>query len=143
MKHPPIIVSACLAGVFCRYNGDTVPFEPVVELVRAGRAIPFCPEVYGGLPTPRPPCELMDGRVINREGVDQTEEFIRGAEEGLRLAQLAGSTEAILKAGSPSCGCGEVYDGTFSGKRIPGNGLFTELLLRHGITVRSEEDLDS
>lgn len=137
----PIIVSACLAGIFCRYNGDTIPCEPVVELVRQGRAIPFCPEAHGGLPTPRPPCEIIDGRIINKEGEDQTDEFLRGAEEGLRLAQLVGAQEAILKAGSPSCGSGTIYDGTFSGVRIPGNGVFAELLLKHGITVRTEESL--
>ncbi len=143
MKKPPIIVSACLAGVFCRYNGEVVPFEPVVDLVRKGEAIPFCPEAYGGLPTPRPPCEIKDGRVINKDGVDQTEEFIRGAEEGLRLVQLTGGTEVILKAYSPSCGCGTIYDGTFSSTRVSGNGFFADLLLKHGITVRSEEDFDS
>lgn len=137
----PIIVSACLAGIFCRYNGEVEPFESVVELVRQGKAIPFCPEAMGGLPTPRPPCEIVDGRVINNEGVDQTEEFHRGAEEGLRLAQLVDSTEAILKARSPSCGSGTIYDGTFAGTRIPGNGVFADLLLENGITVRSEEDL--
>lgn len=143
MQKTPILVSACLAGIFCRYNGETVPFEPVVEMVRQGRAIPFCPEAYGGLPTPRPPCEIVDGRVINKEGVDQTDEFVRGAEEGLRLAQLAGCKKAILKAYSPSCGLGTIYDGTFSSTRIPGNGVFAELLQQNGITVLSEEDLDS
>ena len=137
----PIIVSACLAGIFCRYNGDTEPFEPVVDLVRQGKAIPFCPEAMGGLPTPRPPCEITDGRIVNADGVDQTEEFIRGAEEGLRLAQLTGCTEAILKSRSPSCGSGTIYDGTFSSTRIPGNGVFADLLIKHGITVRTEEDL--
>lgn len=137
----PIIVSACLAGIFCRYNGETIPFEPVVELVRQGRAIPFCPEAHGGLPTPRPPCEIINGRVINKEGADQTDEFLRGAEEGLRLARLVGAEEAILKAGSPSCGSGTIYDGTFSGVRVPGNGVFADLLLKHGITVRTEESL--
>lgn len=139
--HKPIIVSACLAGIFCRYNGEIVPFEPVVELVRQGRAIPFCPEAMGGLPTPRPPCEIRHGRIINKDGVDQTEEFHRGAEEGLRLARLVGATEAVLKSNSPSCGHGTIYDGTFTGTRIPGNGVFADILTRHGITVRSEEDL--
>lgn len=143
MKQSPIIVSACLAGIFCRYNGETVPFEPVVDLVRQGRAIPFCPEAYGGLPTPRPPCEILGDRIINKEGVDQTEEFLRGAEEGLGLARLVGCEQAILKANSPSCGFGIIYDGTFSGTRIPGNGVFADLLHRNGIRVLSEEDLDA
>jgi len=141
MKKPPIIVSACLAGIYCRYNGDVQPDEAVVDLVRQGTAIPFCPEAYGGLPTPRPPCEIQNGRVINSEGEDQTEQFQRGAEEGLRLAQLVGATEAILKANSPSCGSGEIYDGTFSSTRIPGDGFFAAILKQNGITIRSEQDL--
>jgi len=141
MQQPPMIVSACLAGIHCRYNGDTEPFEGVVDLVRKGSAIPFCPEAYGGLATPRPPCEIREGRVVNKEGEDQTEQFHRGAEEGMRLAQLTGCTEAILKSRSPSCGCGEIYDGTFSSTVIPGNGVFADLLLKGGITVRTEEDL--
>ena len=142
MKQPPIIVSACLAGLFCRYNGEVFPFEPVVQLVREGRAIPFCPEVYGGLTTPRIPCEILNDRVITPEGGDVTNEFLRGAEEGLHLAQLVGCTEAILKANSPSCGCGMIYDGTFTSTRIPGNGVFAEMLQNNSITVRSEEDFD-
>lgn len=141
MKQPPIIVSACLAGMFCRYNGEVQPFEPVVELLRQGRAIPFCPEAFGGLPTPRQPCEIQNGRVLDPDDNDVTEEFERGAEEGLRLAKLTGCTEAILKANSPSCGCGIIYDGTFTGTKIPGNGVFAGLLLQHGIRVRSEENL--
>ncbi len=142
MQQPPIIVSACLAGIHCRYNGDAVPVEGVVDLVRQGRAIPFCPEAYGGLATPRPPCEKLEGRVINNEGEDQTDHFHRGAEEGIRLAQLVGCTEAILKSRSPSCGCGEIYDGTFSSALIPGSGVFADMLLKIGITVRTEEELD-
>jgi len=143
MKTQPIIVSACLAGIFCRYNGDVEPFEPVVELIREGRAIPFCPEAHGGLPTPRQPCEIQDSRVLDVDGNDVTTEFVRGAEEGLRLAKLVGCTEAILKARSPSCGSGVIYDGTFTSSRIPGNGVFAALLKENGIIVRSEEDLDS
>lgn len=137
----PIIVSACLAGVFCRYNGEVEGFEPVEELVRQGKAIPFCPEIYGGLPTPRQPCEIKGDQVVDCDGVDRTEEFRRGAEEGLRLARLTGCSEAILKARSPSCGKGVIYDGTFTSTRIPGNGVFADLLIRNGITVRSEEDM--
>ncbi|QGY39851.1 DUF523 domain-containing protein [Pseudodesulfovibrio cashew] len=139
----PIIVSACLAGVFCRYNGETESLHAVERLLREGRAIPFCPEVFGGLPTPRPPCEIRDGRVVDSEGNDRTEEFRRGAEEGLRLARLAGCNEAILKARSPSCGTGTVYDGTFTSTRVPGNGFFAALLLENGFRVRTEEDLES
>lgn len=141
MPKSPILISACLAGIYCRYNGETIPNESVLDLVREGIAIPFCPEAYGGLPTPRPPCEIKGNRIVNVEGVDQTEEFMRGAEEGLRLAKLSGCKEAILKAGSPSCGYGSIYDGTFTGTRIPGNGVFADILAKHGIAVRTDEDL--
>jgi uncharacterized protein YbbK (DUF523 family) len=141
MPDTPILVSACLAGIRCRYNGEVESFEPVVDLVRRGRAVPFCPEVFGGLPTPRNPCEIRDGRVVEADGTDRTAEYRRGAEEGLRLAQLMGCREAVLKARSPSCGSGEVYDGTFASVRVAGDGLFARLLKEHGITVRTEEDL--
>jgi len=142
MKHVPILVSACLAGMYCRYNGETVPFEPVVNLVRQGLAIPFCPEAHGGLPTPRRPCEILEGRVVDTDGIDLTEEFERGAHEGLRLVRLAGCTEAVLKARSPSCGCGIIYDGTFTSTRIKGDGVFARLLKAQGVRIRTEEDLD-
>ncbi|WP_316898464.1 DUF523 domain-containing protein [Pseudodesulfovibrio indicus] len=141
MKDAPIIVSACLAGIYCRYNGEAEPFAPVVDLIRAGRAIPFCPEAFGGLPTPRRPCEILGDRVVDADGVDRTAEFRRGAEEGLRLARLAGCNEAILKARSPSCGSGVIYDGTFTSTRIPGDGVFAALLKDASIRVRTEEDL--
>lgn len=142
MKKQMIIVSACLAGIYCRYNGETVSFEPVVELVRQGKAIPFCPEAYGGLPTPRPPCEILDGRIIDTEGADLTEQFHRGAEEGLRLAQMVGCKEAILKAYSPSCGSETIYDGTFSSTRVSGDGVFAKILKDNGISVRTDEDFE-
>ncbi|MGE4421714.1 MAG: DUF523 domain-containing protein [Pseudodesulfovibrio sp.] len=141
MPDTPILVSACLAGIHCRYNGEVEPFEPVVDLVRRGRAVPFCPEVFGGLPTPRNPCEIRDGRVVEADGTDRTAEYRRGAEEGLRLAGLMGCREAVLKARSPSCGSGEVFDGTFTSTRAAGDGLFARLLKAHGIVVRTEEDL--
>jgi len=141
-KKKIVIVSGCLAGIPCRYDGKATPFEPVLELVRQGWAIPFCPEVYGGLPTPRTPCELKNGRVVDCNGVDCTDCFVRGAAEGLRLARLAGCTEAVLKARSPSCGSGIIYDGTFSSTLISGDGLFARLLKENGITVCTEEDFD-
>lgn len=151
MKHPapdhipddaPLLVSACLIGQPCRYDGSSIPVEWVMDLVAQGRAIPFCPEIAGGLPTPRPPCELRQGRVVDRDGIDRTDAFLRGAEQGLALARLAGCAGAVLKARSPSCGFGQVYDGTFAGLLTPGNGLFAELLLAHGIPVRTEFDQD-
>ncbi|MEZ7197098.1 DUF523 domain-containing protein [Pseudodesulfovibrio karagichevae] len=142
MPDTPILVSACLAGIHCRYNGEVEPFEPVVDLVRRGCAVPFCPEVFGGLPTPRVPCEILGDRVIDADGADRTAEFRRGAEEGLRLVKLMGCRQAVLKARSPSCGSGEVFDGTFTATRVAGDGLFAQLLKAHGIIVRTEEDLD-
>lgn len=141
MKQPPIIVSACLAGIFCRYNGEVEGDPRVEEMVRNGEAVPFCPEAMGGLPTPRNPCEIRGDKVMDNQDNDCTVQFERGAEEGLRLARMYGCTEAILKARSPSCGSGIIYDGTFTSTRIPGNGVFARLLKANNITVRSEEDL--
>ncbi|MBG0790185.1 MAG: DUF523 domain-containing protein [Desulfovibrionaceae bacterium] len=141
MKQPPIIVSACLAGMFCRYNGEVGGDPRIEEMVRRAEAVPYCPEVMGGLPTPRPPCEIRDGRVVGDDGVDRTAEYERGAAEGLRLARLYGCREAVLKARSPSCGSGTVYDGTFTSTRIPGDGVFARLLKDGGIAVRTEEEL--
>lgn len=141
------VVSACLAGVHSRYNGDRKAVEAVVALIRQGVALPVCPEQLGGLPTPRPPCEIVPGapgcpaRVVNRLGVDQSAEFHLGAREGVRLAELFGATRAVLKAGSPSCGSGQIYDGTFSGRRVPGDGVFAAALKAAGIDVLTEDDL--
>lgn len=137
---PPVLVSACLAGLATRYDGGSTPCETVLELVRQGRALPVCPEQLGGLPTPREPLELRDGRVYDRDGNEFTESFRLGAEQGLKLARLAGCTTGVLKSGSPSCGAGTVHDGTFTGTKIPGNGVFAGLLLAHGIRVLTELD---
>lgn len=135
------IVSACLAGVSCRFDGGHTPREQVIELVRQGLALPVCPEQLGGLPTPRPPCELREGHVVTIDGEDVTDAFERGVAEGVRLAVMAGCTEAILKARSPSCGCGHVYDGTFSGRLVPGDGIFAKALRAAGISVRPDDSL--
>ncbi len=136
-----IIVSACLAGYRCRYDGKTKPDPEIVELVKRGEAIPVCPELFGGLPCPRIPSErTADGsRVVARDGNDVTEAFRLGAEETLRIARLYGCTHAILKARSPSCGYGQIYDGSFSGTLREGSGLTTELLLENGVTVEVKE----
>lgn len=141
MDDEKYIVSACLAGLRCRYDGETRPCEKVVQLVSAGKAIPVCPEQLGGLPTPRVPAEKSGGRVVRQDGVDVTAEFVRGAEESLKLAQLIGATKAILKSRSPSCGCGLIYDGTFSGILIPGDGVTAALFKANGFDVKTEEDL--
>lgn len=133
------VVSACLAGEPCRYDGGSSPCEAVMELVREGRAVPVCPETLGGLPTPRTPAEIRDGRVIMRDGRDVTEAFARGAGEALRRALAEGCDAAILKARSPSCGAGTVYDGTFTGRRVPGEGVFARMAREAGLAVETEE----
>jgi uncharacterized protein YbbK (DUF523 family) len=141
MNNDKIIVSACLAGLNCRYDGAAKPCEKVMQLVAEGRAMPVCPEQLGGLPTPRQSSEREGERVLRKDGADVTAEFIRGAEEALKLAKMVGATQAILKAKSPSCGCNLIYDGTFSGTLVPGDGVFAALCKANGITVKSEEDL--
>lgn len=133
-----ILTSACLAGMRCRYDARIVPNETIVALVRDGKAIPVCPEMLGGLACPRVACEVQcDGRVCAKDGTDRTEAFERGAEETLRLARLYGADRAILKSKSPSCGCGRIYDGTFSGTLIEGDGVTAKLLKKHGIAVET------
>ncbi|WP_419784096.1 DUF523 domain-containing protein [Maridesulfovibrio sp.] len=132
------IVSGCLAGLCCRYDGGDNADERVMQLVAEGKAIPVCPEQLGGLTTPRPPCEITDGKVMSNEGADVTESFIRGAEEALKLAKLAGSNKAILKARSPSCGIGKIYDGTFNENLIDGDGLFAAMLRKEGFKLETE-----
>lgn len=141
-----ILVSACLAGVNCRYDGGNSENEYVLSLVKAGRALPVCPEVLGGLPTPRVPCEIVldsggNKKVMSRDGRDLTAEFAAGAEKTLQIARIIGSKRAVLQSRSPSCGYGYVYDGKFSGKFITGNGLTAELLARNGIRVMSADEL--
>jgi uncharacterized protein YbbK (DUF523 family) len=136
-----IIVSACLANLRCRYDGAAKPCNEVIRLVAAGKAIPVCPEQLGGLPTPREPAEISAGRVLRRDGVDVTDAFIRGAQEALKLAKLVGAKTAILKARSPSCGSGKIYDGSFTGKLADGDGVFADLCKTNGIDVNTEEEL--
>ena len=142
------IISACLTGCECRYDGKSCLDEKGVEMLRNRKAIPVCPEQLGGLPTPRPPAEIVGGdgfdvldgraRVVDREGRDVTEAFLKGAREALKIAQAAGARRAILKENSPSCGSSFVYDGTFSGKKVPGVGVTAALFIRNGIEVQSE-----
>lgn len=136
-----LLVSACLAGEPCRYDGKDNLVPALEELAARGEAIPVCPEVLGGLPTPRIPSErLPDGRVVNAEGEDVTEAFRRGAERALSLCRAHGCSRAVLKARSPSCGKGIIYDGTFSHTCVPGDGIFAALLRAEGIPVRTEEE---
>nr|BFD58032.1 DUF523 domain-containing protein [Bdellovibrio sp. CKG001] len=129
------IVSACLSGVHCRYDCKAQTRSSIEEMVQNGEAIPVCPEQLGGLPTPRPPAERIGDRVLTNQGADVTAEYQRGAQEALRIAKLTGATEALLKSKSPMCGCGKIYDGTFSGNQKDGDGVFAELLKNHGIKV--------
>lgn len=137
----PILVSACLLGEPCRYDGTTFPCEEVIALGKSHEFVPICPEVMGGLPTPRPSCEIQpDGRIVNTEGKDRTDVFEAGAHEALRVAREHGCKLAILKENSPSCGSHRIYDGTFSGHRVPGQGKTAVLLAQSGIELLSEED---
>ena len=135
-----LIVSACLAGFPCRYDGKKTINTAVQQLVKEGKAIPVCPEQLGGLPTPRLPAEMKAGKVINSDGNDVTEAFEKGAAVVLEIAKQYGCTGALLKARSPSCGKGQIYDGSFSGILIEGNGKTADLLMRNGITVTTEEE---
>jgi uncharacterized protein YbbK (DUF523 family) len=140
----PILVSACLLGVPCNHLGRATTTEAVVALGRRNRLVPICPESVGGLPTPRDAAEIQsDGSVRTAAGVDVTDAYERGAGHAVRLAAAIGSTRAILKARSPSCGCHEVYDGTFSRRRVPGEGVTARALRAAGVDVRSEEDLSA
>ncbi len=133
-----IIVSKCFTGACCRYDGGSKPDEEIARLVREGKAVAVCPEQLGGLPIPREPSEIApDGRVMSRDGRDVTENFVRGAMEALRIAKSVGATHAVLKAHSPSCGCGMVYDGSFTGKLCKGDGVTASLFKANGITVES------
>ena len=136
-----ILVSACLAGVECRYNGKAFPADKVLELYKTGKALPVCPELLAGFSSPRAPGEIKDGRVINADGTDETARYTLGAQKALAIALAAGCREAILKAKSPTCGCGKIYDGNFNHTTIEGDGVFTALLKEQGIHVRTEEDL--
>ena len=133
------MVSACLAGLHCRYDGRSNHKPEVAELVASGLAVPVCPEELGGLPTPRAPSERLGDRVVSCEGRDVTAEFTAGAEAALYIAEEYGCSAAILKARSPSCGCGRIYDGTFSRTLVEGSGFFAELLLKKGFEVFTEE----
>lgn len=133
------VVSACLAGCNCRYDGANTANEDVQLLIKEGQAIPVCPEQLGGFSTPRIPFELVADRAYRQDGVDITEKMGAGVTEAEKLVQLAGCTHAILKSRSPSCGSGTIYDGSFSGDTIEGNGLFAQRLIDMGIHVTSAE----
>ncbi|MCK5052318.1 MAG: DUF523 domain-containing protein [Candidatus Cloacimonetes bacterium] len=136
-----IIVSACLAGVKCRYDGKDNANSKVIKLVVNGIAIPICPEQLGGLQTPRIPAEISGDKVLNKKGENVTSQFKKGAKETLRIAELVNCHKAILKQSSPSCGYGKIYDGSHTGRIIDGMGLTAQLLSQKGIVILTEEDL--
>jgi len=141
---PKILVSACLYGECTKYDGtcNLLKHPLFLKWKNMGELIPVCPEVMGGLPTPRPCSEIKDGKVVNTEGQDVTDNFNKGAQEALKIARENGITFAILKQGSPSCGCKKIYDGTFSGKKISGMGVTARLLTDNGIVVFDEDDMN-
>ena len=125
-------------GLYCRYDGKTLRLDELEALMEKYRLIPICPEIMGGLGTPRNPCERRGDKVIDCSGKDVTGYFDKGAIEALKLARLYDCEYAILKERSPSCGYGRVYDGSFSGTLINGNGVTAELLAENGLTILGE-----
>ena len=135
------IVSACLLGYNCKYNGGNNYSEEVVRFLEDKDFIKVCPECLGALKTPRVPSEIVGDKVINQEGIDVTREYHLGAEKTLKIAKDYQAKGAIFKSKSPSCGCGLIYDGTFSKKLIEGDGITTKLLKENGILVISDDKL--
>ena len=138
-----ILISSCLLGLDCRYCGGGCADEKTIRLADRFGLIPVCPEQMGGLPTPRPPVELRNGRAVNHFGEDVTEAFQKGAAEVLKLAELFHCRCAVLKSRSPSCGSGLIYDGTFSGAFAQGDGITACLLRRSGILVLNEKNAEA
>lgn len=144
------IISACLAGVHCRYDHKENGIDEIKDLIKKQPTIIVCPEQMGGLTTPRPPVEIVGGdgndvlngkaKLMNNKGKDVTEEFVKGAVEVLSIAKEYNIKRVILKSGSPSCGSGYIYDGTFTGEKVEGDGVLAALLKRNGIEVMTEED---
>ena len=137
-----ILISGCLLGLKCRYDGKEKKLPEIEELIELYNLIPVCPEQLGGLPTPRIPAERVKDRVITQAGADVTKEYQLGAKEALKIAKLYNCKKAILKEKSPSCGCGKIYDGTFSKNLIVGNGITADLLLKNGIEIFGESKID-
>lgn len=137
-----LLVSACLLGCRCRYDGAAKPHPAMEALAEQYELVPVCPEQLGGLSTPRPPAERQGDRVVTERGADVTEQYCRGAEEAARLCTLLGCQAAVLKERSPSCGKGQVYDGTFSRTLTDGNGVTADLLAEMGVPVYGESQVE-
>lgn len=141
MKKRKVLVSACLLGEKCRYDGKSKPNEKVIALCEKYELVPVCPEVEGGLSTPRIPSERVGDRVVMKDGTDVTENYRRGASIACEVCRNNSIDLAIMKARSPSCGKGEIYDGTFSGILTAGCGVTSEMLIKSGVKVITEEEI--
>ncbi len=137
-----LLISACLLGIDCRYDGRSVRGVDIDVLKERFYLVPVCPEIYGGLPTPRVPSERVGDRVMMKDGRDVTENYLRGARAALELCRSLDCEIALLKEKSPSCGSGKIYDGSFDGNLIDGMGVTAEYLTRHNIKVYSEGEID-
>ena len=137
-----LLISACLLGLPCRYDGKSKCYEKIPMLIDKFELVPFCPECYGGLPTPREPAEIVNNSVITQSGISVTEQYKSGASQALFLCKKLGITQALLKEKSPSCGKGVIYDGTFSKTVVHGNGITAQTLMDNGITVYGESEID-
>lgn len=143
LKREPLLISACLLGVHCRYDGGGLRLPQAEALRDAFYLVPVCCEVLGGMTTPRLPSELRDGRVWSRDGRDVTDQFRRGAAEILELARFFGCRKALLKERSPSCGFGTIYDGSFSGGLTQGSGVLAQLLHENGFAIWGESQVEA
>ena len=137
-----VLISACLLGTECRYDGKSMKAAGIEELAKLCHLIPVCPEIYGGLPTPRIPAERIGEKVLNKEGVDVTAQYEKGAKTALDFARFWNCRYALLKERSPSCGKGTIYDGTFTGALKPGDGVAAELLSGNGIIIYGESRIE-
>lgn len=137
-----LLISACLLGVSCRYDGKSKPFPEIEKLMGKYELIPVCAEIFGGLPTPRVPAEISGEKVLTKEGKDVTAEYMKGAEEVLRLGRIFGCKKALLKEKSPSCGSGIIHNGKFDGGLTEGFGKTAELLLKNGFEVFGESEIE-
>ena len=142
MTKPKLLVSACLLGENCKYSGGNNRDEQVRALERYFQLIPVCPECFGGLPIPREPSEIRDGCVVSKSGVDVTAAFADGAEKTLYIAEEENCGLALLKERSPSCGSGQIYDGTFTHTLTEGDGLTAQMLKKKGVEVYGESQLE-
>ena len=143
MEKEPMLISACFLGLDCKYSGgnNALGDKIIAKLMEKYRLVPVCPESYGGLPSPRLPSERVGERVLAKDGADVTEQYKKGAAAALRLAKLFGCKIALMKERSPSCGHDSIYDGSFTGRVVPGDGVAAELLKQTGVTVCGESDV--